>query len=35
MKLLTVTIPCYNSKDYMEKCIKSLLPRGEPGADHH
>ena len=29
MKLLTVTVPCYNSQDYMEKCIESLLP----GAD--
>lgn len=28
MKLLTVTIPCYNSQEYMEKCIKSLLPGG-------
>ena len=28
MKLLTVTIPCYNSQDYMEKCIKSLIPGG-------
>lgn len=28
MKLLTVTIPCYNSQAYMEKCIKSLLPGG-------
>ena len=28
MKLLTVTIPCYNSQNYMEKCIKSLLPGG-------
>lgn len=28
MKLLTVTVPCYNSQDYMEKCIKSLLPGG-------
>ena len=28
MRLLTVTIPCYNSQDYMEKCIKSLLPGG-------
>ena len=26
MKLLTVTVPCYNSEDYMEKCIQSLLP---------
>ncbi len=25
MKLLTVTVPCYNSQDYMEKCIDSLL----------
>lgn len=29
MKLLTVTIPCYNSQDYMEHCIESLLPGGE------
>ena len=29
MKLLTVTVPCYNSKDYMEKCINSLLPGGD------
>ena len=28
-KLLTVTVPCYNSQDYMEKCIESLLPGGE------
>ena len=29
MKLLTVVIPCYNSQDYMENCIKSLLPGGD------
>ncbi len=29
MKLLTVTIPCYNSESYMEKCIKSVLVGGE------
>ncbi|MCI8327703.1 MAG: glycosyltransferase family 2 protein [Lachnospiraceae bacterium] len=29
MKLLTIAIPCYNSQDYMEKCIDSLLPGGE------
>ncbi len=29
MKLLTITIPCYNSQDYMEHCIESLLPGGE------
>ena len=29
MKLLTVAIPCYNSQDYMEKCIQSLLPGGD------
>lgn len=29
MKLLTITVPCYNSQDYMEKCIESLLPGGE------
>lgn len=29
MKLLTVTVPCYNSQDYMARCINSLLPGGE------
>lgn len=29
MKLLTVTIPCYNSQDYMAKCIESILPGGD------
>ena len=29
MKLLSITIPCYNSQDYMEKCIESLLVGGE------
>ena len=29
MKLLTVTVPCYNSQDYMEKCVDSLLAGGE------
>ena len=29
MKLLTVTVPCYNSQDCMEKCIDSLLAGGE------
>ncbi len=29
MKLLTITVPCYNSADYMEKCIDSLLVGGE------
>ena len=29
MKLLSITVPCYNSQDYMEKCIESLLPGGE------
>lgn len=29
MKLLTIAIPCYNSEDYMENCIKSLLPGGD------
>lgn len=29
MKLLTVTIPCYNSQDYMENCVNSLLIGGE------
>ncbi len=29
MKLLTIAIPCYNSADYMRKCIESLLPGGD------
>jgi len=29
MKLLSIVIPCYNSQDYMEACIDSLLPGGE------
>ena len=29
MKLLSIAIPCYNSQDYMEKCIESLLVGGE------
>ena len=29
MKLLTITVPCYNSQDYMERCIDSLLVGGE------
>ncbi|HKM03525.1 MAG TPA: glycosyltransferase family 2 protein [Lachnospiraceae bacterium] len=29
MKLLTVTVPCYNSAEYMKKCIDSLLVGGE------
>ncbi len=29
MKLLTITIPSYNSQDYLEKCVQSLLPGGE------
>ncbi len=29
MKLLSVAIPCYNSQDYMEHCIRTLLSGGE------
>ncbi len=29
MKLITFAIPCYNSADYMDACIESLLPCGE------
>ncbi len=29
MKILTIAIPCYNSEEYMEKCIRSMLPVGE------
>ena len=29
MKLLTVTVPCYNSEAYMENCLESLLRGGD------
>ncbi len=29
MKLLSVAIPSYNSQDYLERCVESLLPGGE------
>ena len=29
MKLITFAVPCYNSADYMDKCIASLLVAGE------
>jgi len=29
MKIITFTVPCYNSEAYMQHCIESLLPGGE------
>ena len=29
MKLITFTVPCYNSAAYMDHCIETLLPAGE------
>ena len=29
MKLLSVTVPCYNSQDYMDHCLDTLLSAGE------
>lgn len=29
MKLLSIAIPCYNSQDYMRRCVDSLLCGGE------
>lgn len=29
MKLISFAIPCYNSQDYMEKCVETLLPGGD------
>lgn len=29
MKLITFTVPCYNSAAYMSRCIETLLPAGE------
>lgn len=28
MKLLSITVPCYNSQEYMKKCVDSLLAGG-------
>ena len=28
MKLLSITVPCYNSQEYMRKCVDSLLAGG-------
>lgn len=27
-KLITFAVPCYNSQDYMQRCLKSLLTGG-------
>ncbi len=29
MKILTVAIPCYNSEEYMDHCVQSILPVGD------
>lgn len=29
MKLLTVAVPCYNSQDYLERCLDSLVTGGK------
>lgn len=29
MKILSIAVPCYNSQDYMEHCVDSLLKGGE------
>ena len=29
MKLLSIAVPCYNSEDYMEHCVESLLVGGD------
>ena len=29
MKILSIAVPCYNSQEYMRKCIDSLLEGGE------
>ena len=29
MKLITFTVPCYNSAAYMSHCVETLLPAGE------
>ena len=29
MKHLTITVPCFNSEDYLERCLDSLVIGGE------
>lgn len=29
MKLITFTVPCYNSAAYMDRCVEALLPAGK------
>ena len=29
MKLLTIAVPCYNSREYMHYCIQSLVTGGD------
>lgn len=29
MKTISFAVPCYNSSEYMEHCVDSLLPLGE------
>lgn len=29
MKYITFAVPCYNSQDYVHRCVESLLPGGE------
>ncbi len=29
MKIISFAVPCYNSQDYMKRCIDSLLPGGD------
>ena len=29
MKLLSIAVPCYNSQDYMRRCVETLLPGGD------
>ena len=29
MKLLTIAVPCYNSEEYLDRCMATLLPGGD------
>ena len=29
MKIITFAVPCYNSAEYMERCVDSLLKGGD------
>ena len=33
-KCLTVTVPCYNSESYLERCVESLFKRARRAGNY-